>query len=144
MLKFQQKGEFFEKISRNFEKMLGYPGLSLSYGILYNEETKQLRFSPLFDNSTIHLPGIPENLCQINGFFMDKKQMMSVLINQYGEYTSSIINTIVNNKDEIVKKSGDVAERVLTSKEKNWVMPIITENINVLSEVATKSKRGSI
>lgn len=117
---------------------------SNNYGLLYNQVTKQMRFSPLFDNSTIHLPGIPENLCQINGFFMDKKQMMSVLLTHYGEYTSNIINSIVDNKDEIVKRSGDVAERVLTSKEKDWVMPIITDNINMLSEVATKSKRGSI
>ena len=117
---------------------------SNNYGLLYNQVTKQMRFSPLFDNSTIHLPGIPENLCQINGFFMDKKQMMSVLLTHYGEYTSNIINSIVDNKDEIVKRSGDVAERVLTSKEKDWVMPIITDNINMLSEVATKCKRGSI
>lgn len=115
-----------------------------NYGLLYNEKTKELRFAPLFDNATIHMPGIPTNLCQINGYFIDNKQMMEVLLNHYSEYTSDFIGNIVENQDNYIKRSNEVAKRVLTPSEQKWVMPIITENLNSLSEVSKKSKRGSI
>lgn len=109
-----------------------------NYGVIYNEKTGNIRFSPLFDNSTIYMPDIPENLCQINRFFMDKKQMMSILITRYNEYTEPFISEIETKQDEIIQKCEYVATNVLTPAQQDLIMSIIKENIK---ELTIKSKR---
>lgn len=112
-----------------------------NYGLLYNEKTKQLRFSPLFDNSTIHLPGIPANLCQINGYFVDRTQMMDVLVNKYGEYTKSMVNLLVENQDMIVEKSERIAAEVLKPDQREWVISTMKDGFHSLTEVSKNNDK---
>ena len=112
-----------------------------NYGLIYNDETKQLRFSPLFDNSTIHLPGIPQNLCQINGYFADRKQMMEVLINKFSEYTLPLFDKIAKNHDEIVQRSKKVASNVLNTEQQSWVISTMEEGLQNLTEVSKKHSK---
>lgn len=112
-----------------------------NYGLLYNEETKRLRFSPLFDNSTIHLPGIPHNLCQINGFFADRRQMMDVLVNRFPEYTLPIVNNLIENNEEIIDKSSRVATEVLKPEQKEWIISTMKDGFQNLTEVTKKHSK---
>lgn len=112
-----------------------------NYGLIYNEETKQLRFSSLFDNSTIHLPGIPQNLCQINGYFADRRQMMEVLINRFPEYTLPMVNKIVENHDEIIRRSEKVAGNVLNLEQREWVISTMKDGLQNLTEVSKKHSK---
>lgn len=112
-----------------------------NYGLIYNETSKQLRFSPLFDNSTIHLPGIPSNLCQINGYFVDRKQMMDVLVNKYGEYTKPMVDFLVDNQEAIVTKSKRVASEVLKPEQREWVISTMDDGFKSLTEVSKNNKK---
>ncbi|MBQ7104785.1 MAG: hypothetical protein IJN90_02900 [Bacilli bacterium] len=106
-----------------------------NYGILYNQQTKETRFSPLFDNSALHMPGVPDNYCQLNGFLIDRNNLMSVLVNNYSEITLDIINPILERKDDILTRSQRLSQRVLDAGQANMVMGTLTDGLNVLESI---------
>lgn len=106
-----------------------------NYGILYNQQTKETRFSPLFDNSALHMPGIPDKYCQLNGFLIDRNNLMSVLVNNYSEITLDIINPILERKDDILTRSQRLSQRVLDAGQANMVMGTLTDGLNVLESI---------
>ena len=137
-----------EQIKKDYFKMIVFDLLinqadrnNSNYGIIYNSETGKTRFSTLFDNSTIHIPGVPDNYCSLNGCLIDRKQMISCLIDNYPEYVSDIINPIVDNQESILTRTEKLSQQVLTPKEQEWFMPLFRNNINTLTEIS-KEKRN--
>ena len=136
-----------EQIKKDYFKMIVFDLLinqadrnNSNYGIIHNNATKETRFSTLFDNSTIHIPGIPENYCNLNGCLIDRKQMIFCLLNNYPEYVSDIINPLVDNKEVILSKTEKVAQQELTSKEQEWFMPLFRKNINTMAEAVIEKR----
>lgn len=113
-----------------------------NYGIVANPETDKSRFAQLFDNSTIHIPGLPTNFYYINGFLIDRKQMINCLLSNYGEYATDIIGNMVDNRDEIISRTEHFASQELSQTEKKWFMTIFKNNLDTMSEV-TIEKRNS-
>ena len=137
-----------EQIKKDYFKMIVFDLIinqadrnNSNYGIIYNEETKETRFSPLFDNSTIHIPGIPDNLCNLSGCLIDRRRMISCLLDNYPEYVNDIINPIVDNKENILTRAETIASRELTPQEQGWFMPLFKNNINTIAEI-TMEKRN--
>lgn len=136
-----------EQIKKDYFKMIVFDLLinqadrnNSNYGIIHNNATKETRFSTLFDNSTIHIPGIPENYCNLNGCLIDRKQMIFCLLNNYPEYVSDIINPLVDNKEVILSKTEKVAQQELTPKEQEWFMPLFRKNINTMAEAVIEKR----
>ncbi len=136
-----------EQIKKDYFKMVVFDLLinqadrnNSNYGIIHNSDTKETRFSTLFDNSTIHIPGIPENYYNLNGCLIDRKQMISCLLDNYPEYVGDIINPLVDNKDSILSRTERVASQELTQKEQDWFMPLFRKNINTMAEVTLEKR----
>ena len=136
-----------EQIKKDYFKMIVFDLLinqadrnNSNYGIIRNTKTQETRFSTLFDNSTIHIPGIPENYYNLNGCLIDRKQMLICLIDNYPEYVSDIINPIVDNQESILSRTEKVATSVLTPKEQGWVMPLFKNNLETMKEVTLEKR----
>lgn len=136
-----------EQIKKDYFRMIVFDLLinqadrnNSNYGIIHNNETKETRFSTLFDNSTIHIPGIPENYYNLNGCLIDRKQMISCLLDNYSEYVSDIINPIVNSQESILSRTEKVATGVLTEKEQEWFMPLFRNNLDTMKEITLEKR----
>lgn len=137
-----------EQIKKDYFKMIIFDLLinqadrnNSNYGIIHNNETKQTRFSTLFDNSTIHIPGILENYYNLNGCLIDRRQMISCLLDHYPEYVNDIINPIVDNQESILSRTEKVSEKVLTQQEQEWFMPLFRNNLNTMKEVTLEKRQ---
>ena len=136
-----------EQIKKDYFKMIIFDLLinqadrnNSNYGIIRNTKTQETRFSTLFDNSTIHIPGIPENYYNLNGCLIDRKQMLICLLDNYPEYVSDIINPIVDNQESILSRIEKVATSVLTPKEQGWIMPLFRNNLETMKEVTLEKR----
>lgn len=109
-----------------------------NYGVIIDKKTCKIRFSTLFDNSTIYMPGVPENYYNLNGVLIDRSQMISCLLSNYGEYVDDTIGSLCEKKYEIIEKTSNVAKRELTGKTNSWFMPIFERNLENICSIYKK------
>ena len=63
-----------------------------NYGVIYTEDS--YLFAPLFDNSTLAKPYLPENLYSLNKVIIDREKILRVLVDNYSIYVVDLIRKI--------------------------------------------------
>lgn len=86
-----------------------------NYGLLMGED--RVSFAPLFDNSTISIPSVPDNVQQINGFFMNKDVLLNSLVKYYPNEIRSFVTKA--QSDEFRMFSERICGKELTNNEFN-------------------------
>lgn len=113
-----------------------------NYGIVYDKKNGTTRFSELFDNSTIYIPGLPNTHYCLNGFLIDRRLLMGCLLDNYGEYVNDIVAPIVENREAVLEKSRSLSQKTLTPSEQEMFMPLFEKNLNDVCEM-TKERTTS-
>jgi len=114
-----------------------------NYGIIHNRIDNTTRFAPLFDNSAIYIPGLPEDHVQLNGILINRKKMIECLIDNFGEYVLDVMKPIVENEESIVTRTDDLAKKTLSVEEQNWFMSNFKKNISDLSTIYKEKTSGN-
>lgn len=86
-----------------------------NYGLLVREN--KVSFAPLFDNSTISIPGVPPNVQQINGFYMNKDVLLNSLVKYYPNEIRGFVTKA--QSDEFKMFSEKICRKELTNSEFN-------------------------
>ena len=102
-----------------------------NYGLIINEYG-EVRFAPLFDNSTIYVPKIPKGYQQINGFFIAKNNLLDCLYKNYYEDIKSITQTCLHNRESLNNKVYDLCSKELDPEEQSWFLGTFNENLNMV------------
>lgn len=138
-----------ENIKKEYFKMIIFDILTNqvdrnndNYGIVYDKKNGTTRFSKLFDNSTIYIPGLPNTHYCLNGFLIDRKLLMGCLLDNYGEYVNDIVAPIVENREAVLEKTRSLSQKTLTPSEQEMFMPLFEKNLNVVCEM-TKERTTS-
>ncbi len=104
-----------------------------NYGLIISEYG-EVRFSPLFDNSTIDIPSMPKGYQQINGFLVDKTRLLDNLFKNYYDDIKGITSMCLNNRDSFSNKVFNLCSNELDSNEQEWFLSTFTNNINMVAE----------
>lgn len=138
-----------ENIKKEYFKMIIFDILTNqvdrnndNYGIIYDKKNGTIRFSELFDNSTIYIPGLPNTHYCLNGFLIDRKLLMGCLLDNYGEYVNDIVAPIVENREAVLEKTRSLSQKTLTPSEQEMFMPLFEKNLNDVCEM-TKERTTS-
>lgn len=138
-----------ENIKKEYFKMIIFDILTNqvdrnndNYGIIYDKKNGTTRFSELFDNSTIYIPGLPNTHYCLNGFLIDRKLLMGCLLDNYGEYVNDIVAPIVENREAVLEKTRSLSQKTLTPSEQEMFMPLFKKNLNDVCEM-TKERTTS-
>lgn len=97
--------EEIEKFAKNYFAMLifdifiGQTDRNMNnYGVIY--KNNGYYFAPLFDNSTLARPHLPDKLYSLNKALIDREELLARLVSNYSEYVIDLIHTITNLYDE--------------------------------------------
>lgn len=138
-----------ENIKKEYFKMIIFDILTNqvdrnnnNYGIVYDKKNETTRFSELFDNSTIHIPGLPDTHYCLNGFLINRKSLIGCLLDNYGAYVNEIVIPIAENRDVLLEKTRQLSKKTLTESEQEMFMPLFERNLNDICEM-TKEKTTS-
>jgi len=105
------------------------------------DEQGSFRFANLFDNSTIHIPGLPDNKRRINGFMVDRDKLLNVLFKNHYNDIADISILCSNNKTELLDYIRKLANQNLKHDEATAFLTPITQNIlSVCSFQKTKEQ----
>ena len=104
-----------------------------NYGIIVSEYG-EVKFSPLFDNSTIDMSYIPKEYQKLNGYLIHKQVLLNCLYENYYEDIKYFTNTCWKNKDQIMSKVAVLSKSELDSEETERLMSIIEANTNMIVE----------
>lgn len=69
-----------------------------NYGVIYTENSYS--FAPLFDNSTLAKPYLPENLYSLNKVLIDREKILRILVENYSVYVVDLIRKIAKIYEE--------------------------------------------
>jgi len=115
-----------------------------NYGIVHNKKNGHTRFSELFDNSTIYIPGLPQTHHNLNGFLIERTALINCLISNYGEDVNDIISHLIEKKDGIIEKTQSLAQKTLSPNEQQMFLPLFVTNINNLCEITNEKRTTSM
>lgn len=107
-----------------------------NYGIVYDKKNGTTRFSELFDNSTIYIPGLPQTHYCLNGFLIDRKNLIGCLLDNYGKYVDDIVTPLVENRETIIERTRSLSQKTLITSEQEMFMPLFEKNLNDVCELS--------
>ena len=114
-----------------------------NYGIII-DEFRNIRFTPLFDNSTIRIPGIPNNGRRIYGTIVDRDKLLRVLFKSHYEYIKSIAERCCDDREEILTSIRKICNQELSERDANEFLQTITNNILAISILVEQYRNGTI
>ncbi len=92
-----------------------------NYGII-KRENGTVELMPLFDNSTIGIPHIPSNLITINGYFIDKEQLLQVLYERHYDRIQDLSTRLFDEIEEMKDFMNKISDEELFPSEKKWLL----------------------
>lgn len=104
-----------------------------NYGIVLSEYG-DVSFAPLFDNSTIHIPSIPEGYQQINGHLIAKSDLLNCLFNHYYDDIKVFSQKCSNSEEEVISSVSNLCSHELDFNEHQWFMSKFIPNIKMVAE----------
>ena len=107
-------------------------------GIIINKEELQYTYelSPAYNKYTVSLPNVSENITICNFFYVEKKELLKLLITNYYNDIKEILALITDNKDTLIPLIDQILKEHLEYEEYNKYHKIITDNLNmIISEV---------
>lgn len=108
----------FDCLTGNKDRVSG------NYGLIKNKDN--FSFAPIFDNSTITMPNVDDNLVQINNYYIDRNTLFEYIVNKYPNYIEDILNADIESIISILKNT---SKSLLNEEEKIWFDTMITNNI---------------
>lgn len=97
-----------------------------NYGLVKNSNGSY-SFAPLFDSSTLFMPSVSNELCNINGYLFERKNLLKYLLNTYPQYLDSIFE---NNIDNTGKKMTTISKEILSEKDYEQFNSIVLSKLN--------------
>ncbi len=98
--------------------------------------------SPSYNKYITSIDSLKDNETIFNFFIVDKKELLSYLINSYYEDIKELLNLIIDNKDTLVPIINQVITEHLDYKEYNRYYDNIKNNIAMIEELVTKYKEN--
>ena len=92
-----------------------------NYGLTQRSDGR-IEFSPLYDNSTIVIPHLPEGLTQVNGYFMNRDRLLECLYEKHYDRISHITTELYENRQEYEEFLHQVCGRDLEKSESGWLL----------------------
>ena len=97
-----------------------------NYGLIQKADGT-IEFAPLYDNSAIDIPHFSKELTgkeltQINGFMMDRNDMLNCLYEQHYEHISPITMELLEHQEEYNQFLTETCDRELDKKEEDWLL----------------------
>jgi hypothetical protein len=127
------KPENEEEIIRDYIRMCFFDTLignkdrnTNNYGLVKNSNGSY-SFAPLFDSSTLFMPKVSDELCNINGYFFERKSLLKYLLNTYPQYLDSIFESNIENAGE---KMTIVSKEILNEKDYEIFKSIVLDKLN--------------
>ena len=115
-----------------FDLLVGQADRSPSnYGCIINSEDKELRFSPLFDNSTLSKPFIPKSCISLNHMLMDRAITAEVCRKKFGAQFEKCCNTILKKRKKIIWMI-EKSQYISNERTRNELYLKIQGGINIL------------
>lgn len=109
-------------------------------GLIIREDGS-IRFSPLFDNSAIIIPGLPDGYQQINGFLVNKTELLNCLFSNYYEYISGISQYCANNGEQMINNVANLCNQELDSSDTEcFLAPFANSVYEVAQKELTKDE----
>lgn len=142
--------ENIDKLKRDYLNMKVFELLTNSinnnlsnFGIIVNKEklTYTYRLSPSYNKHIIELPGVSPNQTICNFFVIDKKELLTTIVNHYYNDTKELLSLIVKNEDTLIPIINQVIKEHLEYSEYTNYYKIINNNIKMIIEVVTAKKK---
>lgn len=141
--------ENIEQLKRDYLNMKVFELLTNSLnnnlsniGIMVNKTklTYTYRLSPSYNKYVVDLPSIDRTKTICNFFIVDKKALLNTLVENYYSYIKELLSLIYNNKDTLLPIIIQVIKEHLEYTEYSKYNKLVTENINMISEVVLNKK----
>ena len=127
------KPENEEEIIRDYIKMCFFDTLignkdrnTNNYGLVKNSNGSY-SFAPLFDSSTLFMPNVSDELCNINGYLFERKSLLKYLLNTYPQYLDSIFENNIENTGE---KMTTISKEILNEKDYEVFKSVVLDKLN--------------
>ena len=127
------KPENEEEIIRDYIKMCFMDTLignkdrnTNNYGLVKNSNGSY-SFAPLFDSSTLFMPNVSDELCNINGYLFERKSLLKYLLNTYPQYLDSIFENNIENTGE---KMTTISKEILNEKDYEVFKSVVLDKLN--------------
>lgn len=104
-----------------------------NYGVIYNGNTYS--FAPLFDNSTLAKPYLPDKLYSLNKVLIDREELLTRLVSNYSEYVIDLIHTITNLYDENKSKIFEMIDMWIDNHNKELIKRNIETAYKLFKEI---------
>lgn len=141
--------ENIEQLKRDYLNMKVFELLTNSLnnnlsniGIMVNKTklTYTYRLSPSYNKYVVDLPSLDRTKTICNFFIVDKKALLNTLVENYYSYIKELLSLIYNNKDTLLPIIIQVIKEHLEYTEYSKYNKLVTENINMISEVVLNKK----
>lgn len=104
-----------------------------NYGFIISEDGC-VRFAPLFDNSTIAIPDMPKGYQQVNGFLINKQQLLNCLYTGYYDDIKVFTQHCVQNGTQILASVDNLCTEELSPGEQEWFLGEFTSNLHTVAK----------
>lgn len=111
-------------------------------GIIIDKSSLKYTYelSPSYNKYITSIDSIKENETIFNFFVVDKKELLSYLIDNYYDEIKELLNLITDNKDTLIPIINQVITEHLDYKEYNRYYDNIKNNIAMIEELVSKKK----
>lgn len=104
-----------------------------NYGLVCDNKTKWYSFAPLFDNATLAKPYTKPGECMVNGIICDRSQLIRSLMSYPDSHLQTLINAILDNKNELLRKVLYMSARLLDDEQNVVFAGRFIKGLNLLS-----------
>lgn len=122
-----------EEIIKDYVKMCFFDALignkdrnTNNFGLVKGTDGSY-KFAPLFDSSGIAMPKIDYELCQVNDYMMDRRDLLRYLLNKYPDYMNEIFDHDIEETGEKITK---ISKAILNEKEYEWFNSSVLNKLN--------------
>ncbi len=144
------KEENIEKLKTDYLNMKIFEILTNSLnnnlnniGLMVNKESLNYtyRLSPSYNKCSVEIPTLKYNQTICNFFIVDKKELLSFIINNYYNNVKELLSLIYFNKDSLLTIINQVLKEHLEFNEYSKYHKLINENINMICELVSTKKQ---
>ncbi len=113
-------------------------------GIIIDKSSLKYTYelSPSYNKYITSIDFLKENETIFNFFIVDKKQLLSYLIDNYYDDIKELLNLITDNKDTLIPIINQVITEHLDFKEYNKYYNDIKNNISMIEELVAQKKQS--
>jgi len=131
----------FELLTNSLDNKLS------NIGLIVNKKSLKkytYRLSPSYNKCITKMDELNDNETICNFFIVEKRQLLSTLINNYYDYIKDTLSLIADNTDTLEPIINQVIKEHLEYKEYEHYSEVIKENINMIKEMTATKKELTV